>query len=152
MILLPSRGPLKNMSISLLSHFAACDQNIDVVCGRTQFPRAGSNLYQRSFVFKKGYSYEGKAVIGACQNAPRRPIGRTQPRWLGCDILDFFAETPRKRPTAITLPKNVPETSGWTQKTRLGILYNLCAKSGAKLFFRRSYGDSRVFDLTTHHN
>jgi hypothetical protein len=27
--------------------------------------------------------YEGEAVIGLCQNAPKRPIGRTQPRWLG---------------------------------------------------------------------
>ena len=33
------------------------------------------------------------------------------------------------------------DAPSWTEKMRLGILYNLCAKSGAKLFFRRSYGD-----------
>jgi hypothetical protein len=57
--------------------------------------------------------------------------------------------TPQKHPTAITLSKSIPETSGWTQKTRLGFLYNLCAKSGAEIIFRRSYGDLGVFDLTT---
>ena len=50
-------------------------------------------------------------------------------------IFSIFRETPRKHPTAITLLKIVPETSGWTQKTRLGIFYNLCAKSGAKLIY-----------------
>ena len=68
-------------------------------------------------------------------------------RFISWGVLENIAETPRKRPTAITLSKIVPETSGWTQKTRNGVLYNLCAKSGAKLFFRRSYGDLWVFDL-----
>jgi hypothetical protein len=36
---------------------------------------------------------------------------------------------------AVTLSKNAPEASSWTQKMRLGILYNLCAKSGAKQIF-----------------
>ena len=49
---------------------------------------------------------------------------------------------------AITLSKIVPEASSWTQKMRLGILYNLGAKSGAKQIFRRSYGDLGVFDST----
>ena len=48
--------------------------------------------------------------------------------------LDFRRNAP-KTPTAITLPKIVPEASSWTQKMRLGILYNLCAKSDAKQFF-----------------
>jgi hypothetical protein len=30
--------------------------------------------------------YEGKAVIPLCQNAQKRPIGRTQPRWSGCHL------------------------------------------------------------------
>ena len=63
-------------------------------------------------------------------------------------IFSIFRETPRKHPTAITLSKIVPEASSWTQKMRLGIFYNLCAKSGAKQIFRRSYGDLGVFDLT----
>jgi hypothetical protein len=36
---------------------------------------------------------------------------------------------------AVTLSKLAPEASSWAQKMRLGILYNLCAKSGAKQFF-----------------
>ena len=59
--------------------------------------------------------------------------------------LDFRRNAP-KTPTAITLPKIVPKASSWTQKMRLGILYNLCAKSGAKQIFRRSYGDLGIFD------
>ena len=65
--------------------------------------------------------------------------------------LDFRRNAP-KTPTAITLPKIVPEASSWTQKMRLGILYNLCAKSGTKQIFRRSYGDLGVFDLATQRN
>ena len=37
------------------------------------------------------------------------------------------------------MSKIAPETSSWTQKTRLGVLYNLRPKSGATLYFRRSY-------------
>ena len=48
--------------------------------------------------------------------------------------------------------KNAPEVSSWTQKMRLGILYNLYPKSCAKQIFRRSYGDLGVFDLVTQRN
>ena len=65
--------------------------------------------------------------------------------------LDFRRNAP-KTPTAVTLSKIVPEASSWTQKMRLGILYNLCAKSGAKQIFRRSYGDLGVFDPATQRN
>jgi hypothetical protein len=53
---------------------------------------------------------------------------------------------------AVTLPKIAPEASSWTQKMRLGILYNLCAKSGAKQIFRRSYGDLATLGDTTELN
>ena len=31
-------------------------------------------------------AHEGEAVIALCHMAPKHPIGRTQPRWLGCRL------------------------------------------------------------------
>jgi hypothetical protein len=65
--------------------------------------------------------------------------------------LDFRRNAP-ETPMAVTLSKIAPGASNWAQKMRLGILYNLCAKSGAKQIFRRSYGDLGVFDSATQRN
>jgi hypothetical protein len=64
-------------------------------------------------------------------------VATTVARFRGvfCEILDFRRNAP-KTPHGRNFIKNYPGPSHWTQKTRLGILYNLCANSGAKQHFR----------------